>query len=134
MTEEVPVLETESGIKTSTVPTVEVAATPWYKRFFSWFKKSAKQVFDLFMTGVVAGVSEFLNDPDNQALAVAAVKAAIDGGLRGESAWAAARDALVDQLKTSGKEASNTCIDTILQNAYCAVKYAVAGEGCGTSE
>lgn len=126
MSDEVPVVETESGIKTCTVATVKVAATPWYKRFFAWFMKSAKKVFDVLMVGVVAGVTEFLNDPDNQALAVAAVKAAIDQGLRGEPAWAAARDALVAQLQVSGREASNTCIDTILQNAYCAVKYSVS--------
>ena len=126
MSEEVPVLETESGLSSSTVATVTVAATPWYKRFFSWFMKSSKKVFDVLMVGVRAGVVDFLNDEDNQALAVAAVKAAIDEGLRGEPAWASARDALVAQLKKSGQEASNTCIDTILQNAYCAVKYSVS--------
>lgn len=93
-----------------------------------WFRKAAKKVFSIALTGVKAGILEFLNDPENQALAVAAVKAAIDEGLRGDAAWVSARDALVAQLSSSGKEASNTCIDTILQNAYAAVKYAVSNE------
>ena len=98
---------TVNGIPSATVPTEAVAKTPWYAAFFSWFKKAAKKVYDLVMPGVIAGIAEFLNDPDNQALAVAAVKAAIDQGLRGQDAWVAARDALVVQLQQSGKDASN---------------------------
>lgn len=122
----VPAETTVNGVPNVTVPTETVAKTPWYATFFAWFKKTAKKVFEIVMTGVSAGVSEFLNNPENQALAVAAVKAAIDRGLRGEDAWVTARDALVAQLKESGMEASNTVIDTILQNAYCVTKYSVA--------
>jgi hypothetical protein len=103
-------------------------ATPWYLRFCAWFKASAKKVFTLIMAGVEAGVTEFLNDPQNQALALAAVKAAIDKGLRGGDAWDTARAALTGQLAASGKQVANTVIDTILQNAYCAVKYSVPAE------
>jgi hypothetical protein len=117
---------TAAGIPSATVPTEAVAATPWYARFFAWFKKAAKKVYELVMPGVIAGITAFLNDPDNQALAVAAVKAAIDQGLRGQNAWVTARDVLVAQLQKSGKEASTTVIDTILQNAYCVTKYSVA--------
>jgi len=115
-----------------------VAATPWYKRFLSWFAKAANVLFQIVLPGVEAGVAGFLNDPQNQALALAAVKAAIDQGLRGQDAWTAARDALGVQVAASGRQAANTVLDTILQNAYCAVKYAVAshtpveapGSGC----
>ena len=103
-------------------------ATPWYLRFCAWFKTAAKKVFTLVMAGVEAGVSEFLNDPQNQALALAAVKAAIDKGLRGGDAWDTARAALMGQLAASGKQVANTMVDTILQNAYCAVKYSVSAD------
>ncbi len=111
------------GLVSVSEPTAEVAKTTFWQKVWRWFKKAAKKVYDVVMPGVVAGVSQFLNDPDNQAAAVAAVKAAIDGGLRGDDAWATARGVLVAQLQASGKEASNTIVDTVLQNAYCAVKY-----------
>lgn len=111
------------GLVSVSEPTAEVAKTTFWQKVWGWFKKAAKKVYDVVMPGVIAGVTAFLNDEDNQAAAVAAVKAAIDGGLRGDDAWATARGVLVDQLTKSGKEASNTVIDTILQNAYCAVKY-----------
>jgi len=104
-----------------------VAAAPWYKRFLSWFSKAAGVLFQIVLPGVEAGVAGFLNDPQNQAVALAAVKAAVDRGLRGQDAWTAARAALESHLAASGRQAANTVIDTILQNAYCAVKYSVAG-------
>ena len=76
--------------------------------------------------GVEAGIAGFLNDPQNQAVALAAVKAAIDQGFRGQDAWTAARAALEARLTASGRQVAGTVMDTILQNAYCAVKYAVA--------
>jgi len=118
--------ETAAPAVTQTAATAAVAATPWYKRFFAWFGKAAKKVFELALPGVEAGIAAFLNDPQNQALALAAVKAAVDKGLRGDDAWVTARAALEAQLAASGKRVANTMIDTILQNAYCAVKYAVA--------
>lgn len=114
------------GLQSVSEPTAEVAKTTFWQRMWKWFKTAAKRVYEVVMPGVVAGVTAFLNDEDNQAAAVSAVKAAIDGGLRGDQAWAAARDVLCDQLAKSGKEASDTMLDTILQNAYCAVKYSVA--------
>ena len=104
-----------------------VAATPWYKKFLSWFSKAAGVLFRIVLPGVEAGVAGFLNDPQNQAAALTAVKAAVDQGLRGQDAWTAARAALEAQFAASGRQAANTVLDTILQNAYCAVKYSVAG-------
>jgi len=40
-----------------------------------------------------------------------------------------ARQELAEQLETSGKKAAATMIDTLLQNAYCAVKYSVQADG-----
>jgi len=107
-------------------PVPAVAASPWYRRFLSWFEKAATTLFRIVLPGVEAGIAGFLNDPQNQAVALAAVKAAIDRGFRGQDAWTAARAALEARLTASGRQVAGTVMDTILQNAYCAVKYAVA--------
>lgn len=110
-----------------TTATLGVSLTPWYKQFWVWICGAAKTLFTLAMPAVKSAVTEFLNNKANQTLAIAAVKAAIDQGLRGDGAWVVARDALETQLKVSAKTVSATLIDTLLQTAYCAVKYSVSG-------
>lgn len=100
----------------------------WYSRFLNWIKRASRKLFEIVMPGIVAGVAEFLNDARNQQLALDAVKAAIDAGLRGSDAWDLARQALAEQLEVSGKKAAATMIDTLLQNAYCSVKYSVPAQ------
>ena len=124
----------ESVASVSTTAIAEVASTPWYKRFWNWLCGKAEKLFEVIMPAVKTAVTTFLNDETNQTLAIAAVKAAIDEGLRGDKAWVTARDALVTQLETSGKSVAATLIDTLLQNAYCAVKYAVTGENSDSTE
>ena len=106
----------------------------WYRRFLKWLKGASRKLFEIVLPSVRAGISEFLNDSRNQQLAVAAVKAAIDAGLRGGDAWSLARAELAEQLISSGKTAAATMIDTLLQNAYCAVKYSVPAEGDACSD
>ena len=125
-------VEAASTVVTSA--TDEVAGTPWYKRFWSWLCGKAQKLYTLVMPAVKTAVTTFLNDSTNQTLAIAAVKAAIDQGLRGDKAWVTARDALVAQLETSGKSVANTLIDTLLQTAYCAVKYSVGATSEQTSD
>ncbi len=121
----------ETVATVSTTATSEVAATPWYKKFWSWLCGKAQKLYTLVMPAVKTAVTTFLNDSTYQSLAIAAVKAAIDEGLRGDKAWVTARDALVTQLETSGKSVANTLIDTLLQTAYCAVKYSVSASDEG---
>ena len=97
----------------------------WYRRFLLWLKGATRKLFQLVIPGIAAGVAEFINDQKNQQLALNAVKAAIDAGLRGGDAWELARAELLEQLEASGRKAAATMIDTLLQNAYCAVKYSV---------
>jgi len=116
----------EKTATTTTTATPAVAATPWYKKFWNWISGEAKALYTLCMPAVKSAVTEFLNDKTNQTLAIAAVKAAIDQGLRGDGAWVVARDALETQLTASAKTVSKTLVDTLLQTAYCAVKYSVS--------
>jgi len=109
--------------------TAKAASVPWYQRFLNWLKRASRKLFEIVLPGVRAAVAQFLNDERNQQLALAAVKAAIDAGLRGGDAWNLARQELAEQLEASGKKAAATMIDTLLQNAYCAVKYSVQADG-----
>jgi len=109
--------------------TAKAASVPWYQRFLNWLKRASRKLFEIVLPGVRAAVAQFLNDERNQQLALAAVKAAIDAGLRGGDAWNLARQELAEQLEASGKKAAATLIDTLLQNAYCAVKYSVQADG-----
>ena len=56
---------------------------PWYKRFFRWFCRGAKKLFQVVISCIDEQVTFVLNDPDNQALAVKAIEAAATKGLKG---------------------------------------------------
>jgi hypothetical protein len=100
--------------------------TPWYARFLAWFKTAVKALFKVAIDGVAAEAAAFVNDPANQQAALAAVKAAIDKGLRGGDAWESAKEELLSRLAQSGRAAAANWTDTLLQNSYFAVKNSVA--------
>lgn len=106
------------------------AQTPWYKKFLgyvgSFLSSAARKLYSIVAPTIIDAAKSFVNDPANQAAAVAAVKAAVDQSLRGDDAWAVARAALETQLKTSGKQVAANWVDTLLQTAYFTVKNSVS--------
>lgn len=103
--------------------------TKWYNKFWNFistaFREAFKKLYEITMPAVRDVILDFLNDRDLQEKAMHAVRVAIDKGLRSDEAWKIARGDFVSQLQAAGREASSTLIDTMLQNAYCSVKYAV---------
>jgi hypothetical protein len=100
----------------------------WYQKVLNWITfgaiKIAKAIYEIVAPAVKSAALEFVNNPDNQAVAIAAVKAAIARGLKGEKAWTVARDALLDQLGESAWSIADNWLDTLLQSAYFALKNA----------
>ncbi len=101
----------------------------WYQVLYDFIKGflhlAGEKLYEIAFPAVQSAVADFLNDKDNQNCALEAVRAAVEQGLRGGEAWDLAKDKLVAQLAKSGKETAETLIDTLLQNAYCSVKYTV---------
>lgn len=100
----------------------------WYQKVLNWITfgaiKIAKAIYEIVAPAVKSAALEFVNNPDNQAVAIDAVKAAIARGLKGEKAWTAARDALLEQFGSSVKGIADNWLDTLLQSAYFALKNA----------
>ena len=88
----------------------------------SWLKPKLAKLFVLTAKNVASEVLELINDPDLQHKALAAVKAAAAGGLKGNDAFDAAFNALTAELKAEGKELATNIRDTLIQNAYCVFK------------
>lgn len=110
-------------------PVPQPSPIPWYKRIWCaiWGAAAAvaKAVYEIVAPAVRSAALQFVNDPQNQAAAVAAVRAAMQRGLKGDAAWKVARDALLDQLGESAWSIADNWLDTLLQSAYFAVKNAV---------
>lgn len=114
---------------TTALPTTETL--PWYKRLWhaiiGGVTKIAQTLYEIVAPTVHSAALQFVNDPRNQAAAMAAVQAAIDRGLKGDKAWSLARNALLDQLGESAWEIAENWLDTLLQSAYFAVKNTITG-------
>ena len=97
----------------------------WYQKVWSWFAGGvttvAKAVYELVASGVKSAATSFVNDPQNQQVAINAVRAAISEGLTGDKAWVAARDAMLKQFSDSAQGIADNWLDTLLQNAYFTV-------------
>jgi hypothetical protein len=93
-----------------------------WKSVWSWITGAAKAVWEFIGPSVKAAAIEFVNDKALQAAALGAVKAAASKALKGDDAWTAAREVLMDQLKQTGKTVADNWVDTLLQNAYFAFK------------
>ena len=106
-----------------------MSTLPWYKRLLAWIGVAAaavaKAVYEIVAPAVRSAALQFVNDPRNQAAAVAAVKVAMARGLKGDAAWAVARDALLDQLGESAWAIADNWLDTLLQSAYFAIRNAL---------
>lgn len=102
---------------------------PWYKKALSWLFGAARAVasaiYEIVAPAVQSAAVQFVNDAGNQRVAVAAVKAAMAGGLKGDAAWDAARAEMLAQFGASARSIADNWLDTLLQAAYFAIKNAV---------
>jgi hypothetical protein len=102
---------------------------PWYRRLLNsigiGLAAAAKAIYKILAPAVRSAAIQFVNDPANQAAAVAAARAAMARGLYGDAAWVAARDALVAQLGSSATAIADNWLDTLLQTAYFSVRNAL---------
>jgi hypothetical protein len=112
--------------------TVTTPTLPWYKRLLAAIgikaRAVARAIYQIVAPAVRSAAIQFVNDPANQAAAVAAARAAMARGLYGEAAWVAARDALVAQLGDSARSIADNWLDTLLQTAYFSVRNALDQE------
>lgn len=115
----------QTGTAAATTAETPAAKPTFWERVKAFFVGVARELYKIAMPAVKSAVTDFLNDKDVQKTALSAVQAAISKGLRGDDAWTEARAAFESAVKAAGKEASATLLDTVLQNAYCAVKYSV---------
>jgi hypothetical protein len=106
--------------------TVIAPKIPWYRRWLNTIGIGivavAKAVYEIVAPAVRGAAIEFVNDKNNQAVALAAVRAAMACGLKGGSAWAFARDTMLAQFGTSASAIADNWFDTLLQTAYFSVK------------
>ena len=71
---------------------------------WGWLRPTLAALFTLTAKNVAQETLALLNDPTLQHLAYASVKAAAEGGLKGNAAFDAAFDALTAALKAEGRE------------------------------
>jgi hypothetical protein len=109
--------------------TVTAAKLPWYRRLLATIGIGivdvARAIYQILAPAVHSAAIQFVNDPKNQAAAIAAARAAMARGLYGTAAWFAARDALVTQLGSSATAIADNWLDTLLQTAYFSVRNAL---------
>ena len=111
------------------VAKVETKKDPWYKRFFRWFFRGAKKLFQIVISSIDEQISYILNDPENQALAVKAIEAAATKGLSGRESFDAALTVLKKgKLNTSASTSvtadklPTNVLQTLVQLVYTCVK------------
>ena len=90
----------------------------WLKTLWSWLRPKLSALFTFTAKSVAQGVLDLLNDAQLQHLAYESVKAAAEGGLKGNEAFDAALEGLTTKLKSTGKELSTSLRETLVQNAY----------------
>ena len=90
----------------------------WIKTLWSWLRPKLSALFTFTAKSVAQGVLDLLNDAQLQHLAYESVKAAAEGGLKGNEAFDAALEGLTTKLKSSGQELSTSLRETLVQNAY----------------
>lgn len=91
-------------------------------RFWTWLKPKLTALFTIACKMIATEVLALLNDADLQQKALAAVKAAAEGGLTGNEAFDFAFDELTAELRLEGRELAGNVKDTLIQNAYCVFK------------
>lgn len=96
----------------------------WFKSLFT--KENAKRIAEEVRQTVVATASvalnEFVNDPENQALAKEAVLTVARSGVTNNQALNDAVNYLKEKGLAKGKEAANTLLRTLVQVVYAGIK------------
>ena len=102
---------------------------PWWKKLWKWFVGVIKPIVKVVFSGVTDTVSYIINDAENQALAVSAIKQVAEQGLKGKTAFAAAL-AIIKAGKINlsattfilaGKLPTNI-LETLVQLVYTCIK------------
>ena len=98
----------------------------WFKSLFT--KENAKRIAEEVHQTVVATASvalnEFVNDPENQALAKEAVLTVAQSGVTGNQALNDAVNYLKQKGLAKGREAANTLLRTLVQLVFAGLKLA----------
>ena len=96
----------------------------WFKSLFT--KENAKRIAEEVHQTVVATASvalnEFVNDPENQALAKEAVVLVAQSGVTGNQALNDAVNILKEKGLAKGREAANTLLRTLVQLVFAGIK------------
>ena len=107
----------------------EEKKVPWYKKIFGWVGKKFIKVVQVVFNLVTPTVVYIINSEKNQTLAKLAVLTAIEAGLKGENAFAAAWKILhegkiwVSDDKCVDASNINTNIkQTLIQLVYTCIK------------
>ncbi len=89
------------------------------KTIWNWLRPHLAQLFTFTCKTIASEVLDLINDKELQHKAYVAVKAAAEGGLKGNAAFDAAVAELTAELKAEGRELATNIKDTLVQNAYC---------------
>ncbi len=89
------------------------------KTLWNWLRPKLAQLFTFTCKSIACEVLDLINDKELQQKAYTAVKAAAEGGLKGNAAFDAAVAELTAELKLEGRELATNVKDTLIQNAYC---------------
>lgn len=107
----------------------ENAKTPWYKKLFGVVRKLFIRVASIICSGVRDTVVFIINNEQNQTLAKLAVLTAIEAGLKGEKAFAAAWKILHDgklyiseHVVVDPKDVDTNIKQTLIQLVYTCIK------------
>jgi p-aminobenzoyl-glutamate transporter AbgT len=101
---------------------------PWYRRWLNaigiGIVAAARAIYQIVAPAVKSAALEFVNDKQNQAVAIAAARAAMSGGFTGNAAWGVARAEMLAQFGASASVIADNWLDTLLQTAYFSLKNA----------
>lgn len=107
----------------------ENAKTPWYKKLFGVVRKLFIRVASIICRGVRDTVVFIINNEQNQTLAKLAVLTAIEAGLKGEKAFAAAWKVLhegklyvSERIVVDPKDVDTNIKQTLIQLVYTCIK------------
>jgi len=88
------------------------------RRWIAGLLGRARELFIIVAKGVGEDILSLLNDPDLQALAVAACREAAARGLSGDAAWRTAFEAFTASLRQRSITLATNIAETLLQTAY----------------
>ena len=107
----------------------ENAKTPWYKKIFGAVRKIFIRVASIICSGVRDTVVFIINNEQNQTLAKLAVLTAMEAGLKGENAFAAAWKILhegklyiSEHIVVDPKDVDKNIKQTLIQLVYTCIK------------